>query len=195
MRVSEHIATAALSVTLLGIALAAPIQDKVQQPSKTRPITATQPVKAPGESDKQFMKTAAMGGAAEIELGQLAQSKASDPKVKQFGQRMVKDHSKAADELKSVAESQHIALPTGIDREDKAAKSRLSKLAGAEFDKSYMRLMVQEHTKTVDKFKREAEHGYDNSVKKFAQETLPTLESHLSEARQIEAGLSSGTSK
>lgn len=164
----------------------------VPQPAKTNEITSTHPMKGLSEADKMFMKEAAIGGVAEIELGQMAQGKAGDAQVKQFGERMVKDHSKADDQLKALAKSQHVALPTELDPRHKAAKDRLDKLSGANFDQSYMRLMVQEHTKTIDKFKREAEHGQDKTVKDFARQTLPVLQSHLQEAQKIEAKLKSG---
>jgi putative membrane protein len=148
-------------------------------------------VKAPDETDKAFMKQAAIGDAAEIELGQMAQAKATDPKVKQFGERMVKDHSQADDQLKGIAQSQHVSLPTELDPPHKSAKAMLSKKAGAQFDEAYMRLMVQDHTKTVNKFKREAAASHDPTVKRFAQQSLPILESHLQEARQVQGQLKS----
>lgn len=150
-------------------------------------------VKAPDETDKAFIKQAAIGDAAEIQLGQMAQEKATNPKVKQFGARMIKDHSQADDQLKGIAQSRHVSLPTELDAPHKAAKSQLEKQTGAQFDQAYMRLMVQDHTKTVNKFKREAGTSHDPTVKNFAQQSLPVLESHLQEARQIQAQLKSGS--
>src|SRR5437588_6359038 len=62
-------------------------------------------------TDKQFLKEAADGGLAEVELGQLASSKASSDEVKKFGQRMVEDHGKANDQLKQLAQSKNVDLP------------------------------------------------------------------------------------
>ena len=152
---------------------------------------ANNPTKGVDETDQTFMKDAAIGDEAEIQLGQMAQEKASSPAVKSFGQRMMKDHSNADDKLKSIAESQHISLPVDLDPQHKNAAASLSRLSGPQFDQAYMQLMVQEHTKDVNKFKKEAADAHDGTVKQFATATLPVLESHLNEAKQIQQQLSS----
>ncbi|HEX3738224.1 MAG TPA: DUF4142 domain-containing protein [Terriglobales bacterium] len=148
--------------------------------------SATHPVKGIDETDKNFMKKAALGDEAEVQLGQMAQQKSSDPAVKSFGQRMIKDHSNNDDQLKAIAASQHISLPIELDPQQKAEAARLSKLSGPQFDKAYMQAMVQEHTKDVSKFKTEAATAHDDTIKQFAAGTLPVLESHLKEAKQVE---------
>lgn len=136
-------------------------------------------------ADTHFVKKAAEGGLAEVELGQLAVQKASSEQVKKFGQRMVDDHSKANDELKEVASKDHITLPTQPDAKDKATKARLEKLSGAEFDKAYMSDMVKDHRHDVSEFARESKDAKNPDIKSFAQQTLPTLREHLKLAEQI----------
>ena len=80
-----------------------------------------------------------MGGMAEVELGKLASEKGTDPKVKDFGKMMITDHGKANAELKSIAHSKNIELPSQLDAGHKALKDKLSKLSGKEFDSSYSR--------------------------------------------------------
>ncbi len=133
-------------------------------------------------SDQKFMKEAAQGGQAEVELGQLAQQKAESPDVKAFGERMVNDHAKANDQLKQVASEKGVTLPDQADAQDNAEKARLEKMSGAQFDKAYMNYMVADHKKDVADFKKEAAHANDPDLKNFAQTTLPTLESHLQQA-------------
>jgi len=140
---------------------------------------------AASTSDQAFVKAAARGGLAEVELGKLAQQKASSNDVKQFGERMVADHSKANDELKSLAESKNITLPTTMSARDQALYDRLSKLSGEAFDRAYIRAMVRDHRKDVNEFRREARSGRDPDVKAFASKTEPTLEEHLKQAREI----------
>ena len=135
-------------------------------------------------ADKTFMMKAAQGGMAEVELGQLATQKAEGQDVKKFGQRMVDDHSKANDQLKSIAQEKGVQLPTDLDAKDKALKDRLSKLSGEQFDRAYMRNMVQDHKKDVAEFQKEANSAKDPDVKNFAQQTLPTLQDHLKMAQQ-----------
>ena len=129
--------------------------------------------------DSTFVTKAAEGGIAEVKLGTLAKEKASDAAVKTFGQQMVDDHSKANDELKSLASSKGITLPNDMNAKEKADYDRLSKLSGAEFDKAYMRLMVSDHRTDVNEFRHESEHGADADVKAWAAKALPTLEHHL----------------
>jgi putative membrane protein len=136
-------------------------------------------------SDKKFVRDAAQGGMAEVELGKLATEKASSDDVKKFGQRMVDDHTKAADQLKQVASSEGIQLPQGLSAKDKMTEERLSKLSGEQFDKAYMADMVKDHTQDVTEFQHESHSGKDAAVKNFASQTLPTLEDHLKQAKEI----------
>jgi putative membrane protein len=137
-------------------------------------------------ADKKFVREAAQGGMAEVELGQLALQNASSEDVKKFGQRMVDDHSKANDKLKEVASKEGITLAQRLDAKDEATKTRLSKLSGDQFDKAYMKDMVKDHKKDVAAFQNESSTGRDSDVKNFASETLPTLQDHLKEAETIE---------
>jgi putative membrane protein len=143
--------------------------------------------------DRKFIEDAARGGMAEVQLGQLAAQKAQSSEVKQFGQKMVDDHSKANDQLKSIASSKSVTLPTDLDSSHKRDYDRLSKLSGAEFDREYMKHMVSDHKKDVSDFRKEAKSGKDTEVKNFASTTLPTLEQHLQMAQQADATVRSAS--
>jgi putative membrane protein len=130
-------------------------------------------------ADQRFAMDAAQGGMAEVQFGNLAKDKASSDAVKTFGQKMIDDHSKANDQLKSIASQQGISLPTGIGAKNQAELDRLSKLSGKEFDQAYMKLMLSDHRKDIAEFHKEANNGKDSSLKQFASNTLPTLEEHL----------------
>lgn len=150
-------------------------------------------------ADKRFIREAAEGGMAEVELGRLATEKASSEDVKKFGERMVNDHSKANDELKQIASSKGVDLPTDLSAKDKMLKERLSKLSGDSFDKVYMQNMVKDHKKDVAEFNKESRSASDPEVKQFAEKTLPTLKEHLQKAESIapsaKTTASSSTSK
>ncbi|HXJ44468.1 MAG TPA: DUF4142 domain-containing protein [Bryobacteraceae bacterium] len=100
-------------------------------------------------ADKTFARNAAAGGAAEVEMGNIAAEKGSNQKVRDFGQRMVTDHSKAGEELKAVATKKGITLPSGPSGKEKSAAAKMAKLSGAEFDQAYMKDMVADHEKTL----------------------------------------------
>lgn len=139
------------------------------------------------EDGATFMKTAALGGMMEVELGQLAQSQASNARVKEFGAKMVADHQKANSELKTIAEKNGIILPAEYPADVRAHVDSMKNLKGAAFDKHYMDMMVNDHVKTLNLFKN-AGVGKD-VLKDFVAHTLPVLESHHKLAVEIHNGL------
>jgi putative membrane protein len=151
--------------------------------SQTTPMTSM----SPRHDDTAFMNAVAMDGMAEVELGRMAAQKAKDPEVKQFAQRMVADHSKAAAELKQLANNKNVTLPADINSEQKADMDRLSKLTGANFDREYMSLMSAAHDKAVEAFEAETRDGSDSDVKTWATKILPTLKEHQTRASDIAA--------
>jgi putative membrane protein len=141
------------------------------------------------EKDKTFAKEAAMGGMAEVELGNVAQTNAQNDEVKQFGTRMVRDHSAANQQLTTILADKDVTVPTQLDEKHRKTLDKLSKMRGAEFDRAYMHEMVEDHDKDVKKFRQEAEHGKDADLKAFAQKTLPVLEQHQKLAHEINKSL------
>jgi putative membrane protein len=135
--------------------------------------------------DKKFVQDAALGGMAEVELGKLATQKASSDAVKQFGQKMVDDHTKANDQLKEIASKENINIPDSLDSKHQSRIEKLSKLSGPDFDKAYVKDQVKDHKKDVSEFKSEAENGSNPNIKQFASTTLPTLQQHLSMAQDL----------
>ena len=146
-------------------------------------------------ADQTFVTKAYQGGMAEVEVGKLATEKASNPKVKQFGQRMVDDHTKANEELKSIASNKGLSLPGTLDASAEATKTRLSNKNGGAFDLAYMEDMVKDHQHDVAEFQREANHGSDPDVKAFAAKTLPTLQEHLKLAQETLAEVKKGSTR
>lgn len=153
--------------------------------AQTSASSSTSSASSLSASDRQFIKKAAEGGMAEVQLGQLATEKASSPEVKQFGQRMVDDHTKANDQLKQVATQKGVTVPDKLSAKDQATKARLEKLSGKSFDRAYMKDMVTDHTKDVSEFRMESKNAKDPDVKNFASQTLPTLEDHLKQATSM----------
>jgi putative membrane protein len=144
-------------------------------------------------SDQHFMKEAAEGGMAEVEFGQLAADKASSQDVKDFAQRMVKDHTQANDQLKQIAVQKNVTLPASPSAKDEMTKKKLSNMSGDAFDKAYMADMVKDHKKDIAAFQKETSSGQDPDVKQFASQTLPTLKDHLKQAESVSPKLASST--
>lgn len=153
--------------------------------------SATAPPRA-RNPDQKFAEEAASGGMAEVEAGKLAQSKATSGTVKAFAEQMVSDHGRANAQLKQLALSKGITLPTGPGRSQIRALEKAGKLQGADFDREYMKLMVAEHKRTVSLFEKEARNGKDTELKSFASGLLPDLQRHLQRAESIEGELKKG---
>src|SRR2546421_2399819 len=136
-------------------------------------------------SDRKFVMDAGMGGMEEVEMGRVAVQNGASAEVKQFGQRMIDDHTKAGEQLKQVAAQKGITLPTALDAKHQAEVAKLSKLTGAEFDRAYMSMMVKDHKQDLKEFQDEANRGHDADVKGFASTTLPTLQEHLRMAEDV----------
>jgi putative membrane protein len=162
-----------------------------EKPATSKPAATgamqDQKTAKPAGADSAFMKTAAMDGMAEVELGRLAMQNAESSDVKQFAQRMVDDHGKANGELKSLAAQKNVTLPTELDAKHKAMHDKLSKMSGAAFDTAYMSHMVTDHKEAVALFQREAKSGTDADTKAFAEKTLPTLREHMKMAQDVSA--------
>ncbi|GAC1495988.1 MAG: DUF4142 domain-containing protein [Steroidobacteraceae bacterium] len=144
--------------------------------------------------DAKFYKSAAEGGIAEVELGNLAQRKSNDPGVKEFGAMMVKDHTAANEKLKNIAATKNILLPTSASLGQMATKAKLEVLSGETFDKSYIKGMIKDHEEDIALFKKEAAAGRDPDAKAFAQAALPTLRAHLKRIKSIAASGVQGNS-
>jgi len=158
------------------------VQSPASAPSPESPNTAT--AAELSSTDRAFITTAAEGGKAEIELGQLAQQKASTDAVKALGKRIADDHQQANRDLETIAGEKHVALPSSLSAKHSALKSKLESATGAAFDRQYVAAMIEDHKHDIAEFEKAASNAHDADVKAFASKTLPTLQEHL---RQAEA--------
>lgn len=140
-------------------------------------------------ADKAFVMDAASGGLMEVELGKMTSVNASSAKVKAFGKMMVTDHTKANTELKGVATKKDVTVPPTPAQEQQAHIDDLKTKKGADFDKAYVDMMVDDHKEDISKFENEAKNGKDADVKAFATKTLPVLNKHLVAIQAIQSGM------
>jgi putative membrane protein len=137
------------------------------------------------QEDADWAVEAANGGMAEVEMGKLAQQKATNERLKNFGSMMVSDHSKAGDQLKQIATRKNITLPASLSDKEQKHLDELNKKSGKDFDKEYIDMMVDDHKKDVDKFKKGSNDLKDPDLKNFAAQTLPIIQMHLDSIRAI----------
>ncbi|SMH57784.1 DUF4142 domain-containing protein [Azospirillum agricola] len=194
----HHIALTTAAVLLLSMPAAGmaqqtapagkPAQDRLaqSQPSQSQP---TQDHAAPSrgplsQQDSQFLEKAAISDQFEIQAGRLAADKAQNADVKAFGRRMAEDHGKTAEAMKALAQRKAATLPTQLDAEHRQKLDRLNGLSGAAFDSAYVQGQIEAHRTAVALFDRQIEQGQDIDLKRFAQQTLPTLQEHLNHIQE-----------
>lgn len=142
-----------------------------------------------GSADAAFIRKAANGGMAEVELGKVAEKNGDKQDVKDFGSRMVKDHGKANDDLKAIAEKMNVKVPDKVNAKHQAAIDKLSKESGATFDADYKKDMVKDHEKDIAEFEKARGEVGSEDLKKFIDQTVPVMKEHLEMAKKL------GTSK
>ena len=136
-------------------------------------------------ADTGFVMKAANGGMMEVQLGNYAQQNAANQRVKDFGGMMVRDHSQANDELKSIVSNKSVTLSTAVMGDEKGHMDKLMKKTGKDFDKAYMEMMVEDHKKDISEFEKAEKNVMDADVKAWVSKTLPVLRTHLDSAQAI----------
>jgi len=186
----KQIKTSVLLVSvsiLLAIGAACSNEPGSNGTASSEPIVKTDPANPASDKgdavitggDLTFVIDAAPSGMGEIELGKLAASKAQSADVKAFGQKMVEDHSKAIEDVKTLMIQKKVLLPSDMMPTHIETMNNLSKLSGADFDKEYVKAMVQAHEKDVAAYENVSKTAADADVKAFAAKRLPTLKTHL----------------
>ena len=169
----------------------APGQSPMQQnPNPTNP---TQPNNMPSQTspmappdggtqlqDKVFLQKASEGGMAEVQLGQLAAQKGNSAEVKEFGQKMVEDHTRLNDQMKPIADTLGVNAPKHLNKADQAEYEKLSSLSGDAFDQEYITDMVKDHRKDLHEFRREEAATSNPDLKQAVSQAEQVISQHLS---------------
>jgi putative membrane protein len=172
---------ATTAVVAVGLLAAPPIFAQTGQPGHGAATSANDVL---DQEDKTFVKEAAIGGMAEVGLSKVAQ-KSENADVKRFADRMIADHTKANEQLTSIATGLGVDLPKTLDSEHERMREKLQTLHGKAFDDQYMQGMAEDHNKAVKLFQQEERSGHNTELKQFAHKTLPTLEEHQKMALEL----------
>jgi putative membrane protein len=135
--------------------------------------------------DKAFLHMAAIANMTEAHLGQMAEGKAAQPGVQDFGKTLAKDHTMAYQELAMLDGKLGATIPKGINARRDKTIHHLAELKGRKFDGQFLRDEVMDHERAIAAFKREVAHGEDQDVKAYATQVLPTMEEHLRDAEKL----------
>ncbi|MFJ7146633.1 DUF4142 domain-containing protein [Streptomyces sp. NPDC100445] len=173
--------TAALTVSVIaavtlspGVALAA---------------SSPSPSTMPSHQDTTWMKTSAAGDLFEIQGGKLAQTHAHSAAVKQFGARLMSDHTKSSQDTKKLAAQLKVALPTTPTSKEQSELSHMASLHGTAFDKQYVKTEISDHKMDISDAKKEISTGSNKQVIDEARKDLPVLQTHLKLAQQTQSRL------
>jgi putative membrane protein len=145
------------------------------------------------KADRKFIREFASDNMLEASLGKLAEQKAENPAVKQFGQRMDTDHNKIQNDWVNMATKNGLALKTGMGQHHRAKLVQLQKLSGKAFDKAYMTTSIRDHKDDIDYFQREGGAAHSSQVRDLVASTLPTLQDHFTQAKQVGAQVGADT--
>jgi putative membrane protein len=153
------------------------VQDTVNRGMTSQPADA---------ASVDFVNNTASSNMLEIQLGNMAQQKAKSQRVKDFATMMVNDHTQAGNDLKGIATTKGINVPNALKGDDQKHMDEMNKKpAGADFDKEYMHMMVNGHTKVLNDLKKASNDLKDNDLKMFATRTAPVVQKHLDSAKAI----------
>src|SRR5215207_8642266 len=135
--------------------------------------------------DRRFLRQAAQAGLFEVKKSELALDRSPNRHVRQFAAQIIRDHTKANQELKQLAASKGVTLPQRPNAEQRMIIRRLARLSDRHFDCAYMAVQVRAHLQAIAIFRRKVRHGRDAAVRAYAARTLPVLRMHLRMARHM----------
>lgn len=138
------------------------------------------------QQQSSFLERAAQDNMAEMELAEMAQERAASDGVKYYAKQLQASHEVANERLQNIAEQQNVELPDEPNEQQKQTQEKLSELEGEQFDRQYLQAMIEDHKKTIELFKQQAQSAQDPEVQNYAKQTLPALQAHLEMAQQIQ---------
>jgi len=137
-------------------------------------------------ADRSFVTEAAGSGLYEVAVARLATEKASDPAVKDYAAMLLDHHRQANDKLKLVAKDKGITVPAEIPAAKQRKIDALSQASGAAFDRQFIQEVgLHDHKNDIALFEKASKNAKDSEVRSFAENTLPTLRSHLDSAQKL----------
>ncbi len=144
-------------------------------------------------ADSKFAMMVAQTDLAEIQVGNMALQKSSDPQVKQIAQKLVDDHTKTSTAMKEIAAKKGMTVPTETDAKHKALATKLQAESGKDFDKDFLDANSKDHHKVVQAFEKESSDGKDPDIKQFATQFLPAIKEHTTMIDQAKGQMGGGS--
>jgi putative membrane protein len=150
---------------------------------------STAPAKAPhgqlSAADKLWLQGAISGDRFEIQGGQIAQARAGTQAVKDYGARLVTDHTKSLKEAIALAKAHGVRVPRAPTQSEQWELRTIAGQAGAAFDTLYVDLETADHEQDISEAHDEIGDGTNPGVRAAARKEVPMLVTHLKIARSL----------
>ncbi len=192
MRCLRSLAIVIAIVAAAAAVLSAAAQSRDPVPVETR--HGTRPAQPPATASVQpkdgaevaFLRDALDGALAETHLGELAQQRSKNAAVRDFGETLAVDHSKAAQEIKAILATLNVTPEPAPETQSPHAE--LAELSGPAFDAAFLPLAIAAHEAALETYRAQTQANPDEQLALFAAKALPTLEAHLATAKALQAG-------
>lgn len=157
------------------------------KPASTPKATAKTSAKTTDSlrADAAFIHEASADNELEVRLGQVAGRRSKNADVKSFAERMVTDHTRLEQDLTAMASKHGMTERPMLGRKHEAKLDKLQKTSDKEFDRSYMRSMIEDHMDDVSYFEQKGRSAHTSEVRDLVNAALPTLREHLTLAKQV----------
>lgn len=182
---SQHLKTRTIVVAALligsGLTTGALAADDMSNPPSSSTMNSTKL----GWGDKHFLSNATKSGMEEVAISRVAAERATNPEVKALAQKIVSDHEKTNSQLMQLATADGVDLPSRAEKHDmKVTEKWQKKDMGTDFDKAYLKQMIDDHEDAIDAYRKAAKS--DNSeIASLAGKTLPALQEHRTRAEEL----------
>lgn len=167
--------------------LLSPLPALAQAQRSTTPPATSSAAQGKVLTAKEFAAKVEMGNEFELQAAEIGRSQAQDPKVKDFAETLLKDHTQAGKDFLQAMGGKAPSTKPQLDKEHSDMLAELKKAKGASFDQHFVQMMLKDHQKDAQLFDSFAQSGDDPQLKAFAQKTAPVIHAHLKTAESLSA--------
>jgi putative membrane protein len=140
-------------------------------------------------TDQEFIARAISCEVAEVKFAERALKQSSNEDVKKLAQKVIEQHMKMRDMLLEKAKDMKVAVVEGFEKSHRDTFEKLAKLEGKDFDREYLRYLVEDHEKGMKMYEKWAKDARDATLRDIAGRAQLTAKDHLEQARQLSTKL------
>jgi putative membrane protein len=138
------------------------------------------------KADAGVLQAAAQFGRFQVEAGQMASARATSDPVRDFARTLVRDHLQAEAEVKALASSRKVSLPTEPSAAHKRLLTSLGQQSGKAYDEAYVREAgVAQHKQGIALLEKAQQTAKDPDIRALAGRGLPMMRRHLDMAQNL----------